>query len=230
MEIYSLTDIGAIRKENQDNYWASVLNVNGKEAGVICLCDGMGGLLNGGYASSTVVKAVRSYILSNFYFEGIFDVVRNVNSDIVKVSNGDKSKAMGTTCTLIVCYDGIYKIFHIGDSRAYLLRNNTSTLLTNDHSAIKEYNISKDNSPDLYNKYKNKLTKCIGVMSNIEPDYYEGKYFEGDKFLLCSDGCWHYLDDIGKISDDTIKDLKGLFENCINYGETDNMTAGVLCI
>ena len=229
MKLYSLTDIGSTRKENQDNYWSAILNVNNEEAGVLCLCDGMGGLNNGGMASRLVVEAVRDYFLNKFIFEGIEDVLRNVNRKIFSMSEGNSKNLMGTTCTLIVLYRGIYKICHIGDSRAYVIRDGNLNQLTTDHSAVNMYGISKQDNPVLWGKYKNKLTRCIGVKEDIYFDYYTGSYFEGDKFFVCSDGCWHFFDNCD-YSDCDICDLKSLFANCISHGEKDNITAGVICI
>lgn len=229
MNIHILTDIGNVRKENQDNYWSSILEVDGVEVGILCICDGMGGLLNGRLASGAVVRAVREYFLSNKGFDGIIDVLNAVNTKIYNTSNGDLKKAMGTTCTLIMCSEGNYKIYHIGDSRAYLLRGNSFMQLTKDHSAIAEYGISKKTNPKMYAKYKSKLTKCIGAVGDISPDILNGTYQDGDRFLLCSDGCWHYFDDF-ELNDSDVNDLATLFNKCKNSGETDNITAGLLCI
>lgn len=229
MRINSLTDIGSKRSDNQDNFWSAVLNVNGDEAGVVCLCDGMGGLEKGELASRLVVSAVREYVLKDFEFSGIEDVLSSINNKIYRMSNGDKTKLMGTTCTVLMCYKGLYHICHIGDSRGYLLRGDSSYLLTTDHSVVKKYGISKDDNPMLWNKYKNKLTKCIGVGTDIEVDLLEGEYQDGDVFLLCSDGCWHFFDD-EELTINSLSNLRTLFARCIQNGETDNLTAGILRI
>lgn len=229
MRIDSLTDIGVKRKDNQDNYWSAVLDVNGSEAGVVCICDGMGGLNNGGLASKMVVEAVRSHILDNFDFSSVESILSKVNLDILSMSDGDKSKLMGTTCTVLLCYRGTYSIYHIGDSRAYKVNSSASELLTVDHSAVKEYNIRKKENPGLWNKYKNKLTRCIGVKDKIVLDYYTGEYTKGDAFLLCSDGCWHLFDDV-VLTKDLVLNLPSLIKSCIANGETDNITVGVLHI
>ena len=229
MEIYTLTDKGDMRRDNQDNYWSAVLDVNGEEAGVVCLCDGMGGLDNGELASRAVIQAIRKYILSDFDFGGIIGILTKINSSIKKYSENTPNKRMGTTCTLIVCYRGRYKICHIGDSRAYLIRNGNASLLTSDHSVLNVYGITKSENPDMWEKYKSKLTRCIGVKDEIQPDVYQGVYQEGDYFFLCSDGCWHYLEDYG-FRMDTLVDLSSLFKAIRVYGETDNITAGILNI
>lgn len=229
MDIISLTDKGAYRENNQDNYWAAVLDVNGEEAGVICLCDGMGGLENGELASRLVTSAVREYILKDFDFSGIIGVLERVNRKIYNMSGGDNSKLMGTTCTIVMCYMGKYNVCHIGDSRGYLFRAGKSYQITEDHSVVHKYKITKEKDPVLWNKYKNKLTKCIGVGTEIEPAFYEGDYVKGDKFVVCSDGCWHIFDDI-EMTNKEISNLYDLFKVCKSHGERDNITAGVLKI
>lgn len=229
MKLISLTDIGVKRRENQDNYWSALLSVDGEEAGVICMCDGMGGLNSGGLASKMVASAVRDYLKTSIDFYGLKDVIEQANKSIYELSNGDKSAVMGTTCTVLFCYQGKYRILHVGDSRCYLLSNHEFNALTVDHSAIKQYGITKEKSELLYKRYKNSLTRCIGVKPEVTLDYYEGNYSEGDSFLVCSDGLWHYLEDYDYFEEDLF-DLKGLVQKCMDSGETDNITVGVLTV
>lgn len=229
MKLISLTDIGVKRRENQDNYWSALLSVDGEEAGVICMCDGMGGLNSGGLASKMVASAVRDYLKTSIDFYGLKDVIEQANKSIYELSNGDKSAVMGTTCTVLLCYQGKYRILHVGDSRCYLLSNHEFNALTVDHSAIKQYGITKEKSELLYKRYKNSLTRCIGVKPEVTLDYYEGNYSEGDSFLVCSDGLWHYLEDYDYFEEDLF-DLKSLVQKCMDSGETDNITVGVLTV
>lgn len=229
MVINSLTDIGVTRSSNQDNFWASRLSVNGKEQAVICLCDGMGGLSHGELASKMVVSAVRGYLLSGNPFDGLDNVIKKVNLEIYRTSSEDKTKMMGTTCTCLQCVDGEYRVWHVGDSRAYLVRNGESKQITIDHSAIRKYGVTKENNPQMYEKYKNKLTRCVGVKQDLQLDYYEGGARVGDRFILCSDGCWRVFE--GKDFDvKLLSDLRRLIDTCIEYGETDNLTASVLTV
>lgn len=228
MKINTLTDIGIKRKENQDNYWAAILDVDGNEAGVICLCDGMGGLNNGGLASKIVVEDVRDYFKDNIDFDGLGAVLRKANKKIYDIANSEGAR-MGTTCTILLCYDGNYKIMHVGDSRCYLLRNHSFNVLTHDHSALAKYKIKKKDNPVLYKKYKNSLTRCIGVKLEVQTDYCEGTYSEGDTFLCCSDGLWHYFEDVEFREEDLLR-LPELVKSCIKCGETDNITVGLLNI
>lgn len=220
MKINSISDIGTIRPDNQDNYWSARLSVNGSETSILCVCDGMGGLEDGGLASKIVVESIRDSILAGTPFNELKGVLVQANKAIRTLSEG---KRMGTTCTVLGCSEGKYEIYHIGDSRCYLVREGKMESLTVDHSAIVEYSISKDLNPDLYKKYKNKLTRCIGLTEEIKVDYIGGDYFEGDIFLVCSDGVWHYFDVNSNyiVNCDSLQELITL---CKQSGERDNMT------
>lgn len=228
MQLKSITDIGAKRKDNQDNYWSALLNIDGMDAGVICLCDGMGGLSNGGLASKIVVESVKEGILEGIPFKELDEIIMQANKTVYGLGQ-DEQSAMGTTCTILQCYGGKYDLWHVGDSRCYLQRGNTFKPITVDHSALREYGITKEADERLYKKYKNSLTRCIGVKPDVQIDYYSGSYMKDDLFFVCSDGMWHYLSQC-QVSREDLLNLDELVKSCINYGETDNITAGVLVV
>lgn len=224
MYIQSLTDIGRTRQENQDNYWSAVLNVDDTETGIVCMCDGMGGLSNGGLASSILVKSVRESILDGVDFSELKSIILQSNKAIYSLSTNNSR--MGTTCTILCCSENKYKIYHVGDSRCYKISDNYVRLLSNDHSVINQYGITKEKNADLYEKYKSKLTRCIGIKEDVIIDEYSGEYKEGDIFLLCSDGFWHYYEEVGYCMD--LQNLKCCVNDCMRYGETDNISVSLL--
>lgn len=229
MILDSLTDVGVKRKDNQDNYWSARLDVNGEEAGVICLCDGMGGLHNGGLASKIVVEAVKEYFLESIDFEGLKARLKEVNSEVVGMGSTCEG-ALGTTCTVLLCFRGRYHILHIGDSRCYRYSGGKLYKLTEDHTVVEKYRKQGKILPDhLMKKYKNALTRCIGVSNTIHIDYVAGDYQDGDIFLVCSDGFWHNLG-VSHFANNDISDLDRLIKKFIAKGETDNITVGVLRI
>lgn len=228
MRIDSNTDIGIKRKENQDNYWSAVLDVDNNEYGIVCLCDGMGGLNNGGLASRMVVNEVRDYLRAGNDFIGLREVLDEVNVKVNSVGVAENVK-MGTTCTVLCCSRGKYQIYHVGDSRCYKISKGVFSSLTEDHSVLRKYGITKKENINLYNKYKNTLTRSIGVKPTVMLDYLEGSYSEGDAFLLCSDGFWHYLDENSYSASD-ILNLKSATGMCMGSGETDNITVSVLYV
>lgn len=225
MDIISVSDIGVKNGVNQDNYWSAILSVDGKELGLLCLCDGMGGLDNGEIASKMVISSIRESILDGIV-DNLDSVLQNVNMSIYSLSKEEK---MGTTCTLLLCSEGKYIIYHIGDSRCYLIRDNKPILLTKDHSAVKEYNVSE--SDPMYKKLRGKLTRCIGVEESIKVDIYKGEYLAEDIFLICCDGFWHYFEKLNDIVRGCNKEeLIELINKYKGLGERDNITVSVLSI
>jgi protein phosphatase len=217
------------REENQDTYWCVKLNVEGYELCVVCVCDGMGGLNEGRLASSLVAKAVRDYYTGgNYDFEGLQSVLEDVNREIY--IKGLSVGAIGTTCTLLSTYKGQYKIFHTGDSRCYKVSNQNVEILTEDHSALaKCRREGKVLTPEKEKKYRNTLTRALGVSGEFKIDYIDGEYNQDDLFLVCSDGFWHYLQD-DDFKSGEINNLKNLTGRFIELGETDNITSIVLTV
>jgi protein phosphatase len=229
MKLQCLTDKGTTSRENQDNYWSVIAEVDGCETGVVCLCDGMGGLKNGGEASKIVVQSVKDYLSKGFDFDGVLSILNEANNKVFMIGGDSKESMMGTTCSLLMLSNGSYRVYHVGDSRVYLLRSGVPYRLTEDHSAVVALNIDKEKEPKKWLKYRSKLTRCIGARSTVKIECYEGIYLPGDTFVVCSDGVWHLFDDI-KLSDGLIEDLQGLLHRCMENGEKDNLTICVLRI
>lgn len=227
MKIFSLTDKGMSRHENQDNYWSAIAMVDDTETCVACICDGMGGLKNGGEASKLVIQGVKDCAKSSFSINDFKTVIEESNNKIYSMSNGSKSSLMGTTCSLLRLSEGKYEILHVGDSRVYIIRDGVANRLTKDHSAVVALNIDKKKEPEKWLKYRSKLTRCVGAKDTVSLDTYKGSYLEGDTFFLCSDGVWHLFEDV-PLTNDYISDLSNLFKECIESGELDNLTAIVV--
>lgn len=223
MRIKSITNI-CNRPENQDNYWCAILKVNSLRLGVVCVCDGMGGLENGGKASTLLVSRVREHFLLNGTIEGIEDVVDEANVEIKSMSE----TRSGTTCTVLMCADGNYYIYNVGDTRCYIWSREGVTQLTTDHTVIQKYkNEGREITPEIEKRYKNVLTSCVGVMDSVKYDIFTGSYTDKDRFLVCSDGFWHTLGDNDFLSGE-ILDLDNMVNRCIDLGESDNITACIL--
>ena len=228
MKLTSITDIGVKRTNNQDNFWASRLNINGSEAGVICLCDGMGGLSNGALTSKIVAERVMQFFKKSIDFKELENIIKEANTYIYEVIS--KKGQSGTTCTILFCLNGEYKILHVGDSRCYRVSSSGVQLLTEDHTVIEKYRKQgRDLPDDLVKKYRNVLTRCVGAEKNVSLDYLEGTYSDGDYFLVCSDGFWHYLKE-SSFSNGDIFNLSLLVGKFKASGETDNITAGLLIV
>jgi protein phosphatase len=224
----SISDIGVRRKDNQDSYWSALAMVDDTETGILCVCDGMGGLENGALASRIAVEAISNAFKSGVDFSKISNVISEANQKIYDIGQ-DEDVKMGTTCTVIQVCEGKWEIFHVGDSRCYKIgRDGSMKLLTIDHSAVKQLGITAKSDPIKYKKYKNSLTRCLGIKEEVKADHYKGSYDRGDSFVVCSDGMWHLFEKDVFRGGVEFDNLNRLVEKCIKYGETDNITCTVI--
>jgi serine/threonine protein phosphatase PrpC/CRP-like cAMP-binding protein len=150
-------------------------------------------------------------------------------------------RGMGTTATVLL-FAGSPEhlrgfIAHVGDSRVYLARQNQSHILTEDHSLMNELvrrgKLNReqiDSSP--YKQYKNAVTRAVGVYSSVEVDTFDFDILPGDRFLICSDGMYAYVDEAElpkQLSDGEVKEVpKALVESANKKGGHDNITAVVI--
>lgn len=230
MIINSVSNISR-KAENQDNYWSGILSIDGAEVGVLCVCDGMGGLRDGAKASSEVVSRIRRFILDGGDIYDIGGVIDDAN-DFIREKNGENRS--GTTCTLLWCSGGRYVVYSVGDSRCYRwgMRDSVPFVdrITVDHTVIEKYRSEgKELSEDVIRKYKNVLTRCVGASSVARYDRFEGSYKSGDSFLVCSDGFWHTISETDFLNGN-IKDINGIVQRCMLRGEVDNITACSLVV
>jgi hypothetical protein len=128
-------------------------------------------------------------------------------------------------------------IAHVGDSRVYLARQSQAHILTEDHSLMNELvrrgKLTRgqiENSP--YKQFKNAVTRAVGVYQSVEVDTFDFDILPGDRFLLCSDGLYSYLDEnnlADVLSDGDVKDVpKRLIELANGGGGHDNITSVVV--
>ncbi len=208
MKIYSKTDIGLLREENQDCVWSGMLS-GGACAAV--LCDGMGGESHGGLASSLAVDVISKRIMENFSEMMNRNSVRNLLITAVSAANSIVTEAaqrqpagtvMGTTCVAAIVSGSRAYIVNVGDSRGYHLFTSEDSeciqQVTKDHSHVQDLidrgEITEEQArihPD-----RNKITRAIGAESMVTPDYFELELEQGDMLLLCSDGLSSYVDDM----------------------------------
>jgi protein phosphatase len=104
---------------------------------------------------------------------------------------------MGTTITVVNVYGKNLYIGHVGDTRAYLIRNNKATCLTNDHSRVGELVRMKLLSPDKVRTHNQRsvLERCLGFNLFVQPDIFKVPAQNNDVIILCSDGVWSVIED-----------------------------------
>lgn len=207
MKIYTKTDIGLVRTENQDSVWGAMLSPN------VCaavLCDGMGGESEGGLASTIAVDVVSKRIAENFNEKMSRNSVRNLlitsvvaaNTFVWDTARTKVRQVMGTTCVAAIVFGGTAYIVNVGDSRAYHLFSQGDDecirQITKDHTHVQDLLDRGEITEDMVKTHaeRHKITRAIGADDSVTPDYFEMPLEPGDKLLLCSDGLSSYGDDM----------------------------------
>jgi protein phosphatase len=176
------TDKGRIRDSNEDGY------VVDRRLQLFAVADGMGGHRGGEVASATALEALRAAVASG---TGLGDAITSANAAVHSKSLGDDELAgMGTTLTAMVPDGHGALVGHVGDSRAYLLRDGELRQLTNDHSLVEEFvregRLTEQEAA--VHPQRSVVTRAIGVDDAVEVDVYSVPLEAGDRLLLCSDG------------------------------------------
>lgn len=235
------TDVGKVRANNEDAYYFPMKRGNSPELYIVA--DGMGGHFGGEIASEIAVNEVSSYINSNLSPDSDDQKVKGIiESAIISANNKILSYAsennvlsgMGTTITMALFHNGSLYIGHVGDSRAYRIRDNNIEQLTRDHSLVwqmaEEGRITMEEAES--HPLKNIITKALGADERIEPDIMEFDLKDNDIIILCSDGLTTMLDN------DIIKSIASSFEpeeaavklidKANSKGGLDNITVGII--
>lgn len=206
LEFAALSDIGLIRSGNED---AIAIK---PEYGLAILADGMGGH-NAGEVASNMATAVILQSLSarlqhalsdsesdfsEFLQSWVSDAIVLANTYIYEASLYETDcGGMGTTIVLALHYKDRLTIAHVGDSRAYRLRQGRLEQLTHDHSWLQEQIDAGLISPEMarFSSNKNLITRALGIAPYIEPELHDYHSQAGDIILLCSDGLSDMLSD-----------------------------------
>lgn len=202
MKIFSKTDKGKVRTDNQDAYFAGRISDSTVFAVV---CDGMGGANAGSFASENAVRHISEYIIKSYRNEMSADeletLVRNAvisaNIELYDMSVNDPLlSGMGTTAVIALVKEDDAVIANVGDSRIYLV-NEEIRQLTRDHSVVQSLIESGKITPEdaKVHPRKNVITRAVGAEENVTPDSAVIKLSDGDSLLLCTDGLSNYLDD-----------------------------------
>lgn len=205
---YGLSDVGLVRKSNQDNFLVDTT------LGLVAVADGMGGQEGGEIASYTALESLRASIVRAMDDEdaagqtnahdpdatwqdpngaavlAVFKAVEFANARVYAANVGNERTSgggMGTTLT------GFWRrrdggpliVFHVGDSRLYRLRGGELSILTRDQTLYQQA-LEAGESDSL--PARNLLLQAIGPLETISPDVTACDCLAGDLLMLCSDG------------------------------------------
>ncbi len=179
--VAAATDIGHVREQNEDRYLVA--------EPVVAVADGMGGHLGGEVAAQLAVETLER--LTERREGSLADRVREANRAVWERSRADPAvSGMGTTLTAAELGEGRARIVHVGDSRAYRLRDGELLRLTEDHTVVHRMVLEGQltEAQAEVHPYRNILTRVLGVEPTVEVDEVEVDLRPGDRLLLCSDG------------------------------------------
>jgi PPM family protein phosphatase len=186
----SITDTGRRRRHNEDAYVC--------EPPLFAVADGMGGAQAGELASGLAAAALRDDTNRSGGEERVDDLIQQANRRVYERQTQDSSASgMGTTITVALVEDSRVAIGHVGDSRAYLIRDRRLEQLTEDHSLVAELVRSGKLSPEEADTHPQRsvITRALGTDPDVDVDTFSVETHPGDLFLLCSDGLTSMVDD-----------------------------------
>lgn len=232
--LYSTTvsDVGTVRSNNQDSSFAG--------EHLIAVCDGMGGHAGGDTASTIAIRSL-AHIEQDDTGGDVETVARMMEASVLAAHDAIVGKAkrerklagMGTTVTAVALVAGYWVVAHIGDSRAYLLRDGKLQRLTCDHSYVQHLIDTGRITPGEAKNHpqRNVVMRVLGDFDiDPRPDIAIRKAHPADRWLLCSDGL------CGVLEDSTIEETMAttsdqgecaqqLVSMSLKAGSTDNVTA-----
>jgi protein phosphatase len=198
------TDLGRVRENNEDKFEFYIpddevtLSSRGQ---VFVVCDGMGGHAAGQIASELACKTFIDVYLNHPAADirtALTEALQAANRYVFLVSRSVAArKGMGTTLTAMVLLQDMAYVVQVGDSRAYRLRGEQLTQITEDHTYMHEMIRMGILTPEqaAVHPQKHVITRAIGIEENVVCDVYEFEIHQGDTYFLCSDGVLNHVED-----------------------------------
>lgn len=244
IEAYGMTHVGRQRQHNEDALLVS------QEARLFLVADGMGGHAAGEIASRIAVDSITEFIVHTKEDDGtwphaydehfrrttnrLMAALRMANTRVLEAMRKDaRLRGMGTTVVACMADGDIMSVAHVGDSRAYLVREGKISRLTNDHSWVFEQVQAGMLTEAEAEKHplRNVITRALGGALSVTPDGNEVESKVGDVYLLCSDGLTGMVpeEEILRLVSENAASLETACQQLIDManerGGLDNITA-----
>jgi PPM family protein phosphatase len=221
----AVTDPGRTRRHNEDSYVI--------EPPLFAIADGMGGAQAGEVASRLATAALKEAGANGGGEQRIADLIQEANRRVYDRSSSDpNTSGMGTTITVALVEDDRVAFGHVGDSRAYLIRQAQMEQLTEDHSLVNELlktgKLSREEAET--HPQRSVITRALGTDPDVDVDTFSVRAEDGDLFLLCSDGLTDMvseesiLDVVERNRSDIDGALRALVKAANHGGGQDNIT------
>jgi protein phosphatase len=199
----AMTDVGLTRQLNEDNWgWRKLSN----RATLYVVADGMGGHDGGEVASALAVSTICSVAQQaeaseppeEAGLEELLDAAFQTANNRIKEDAESKNTDMGTTLvSMLVLENRVAFVANVGDSRAYMLRDQTLHQVSEDHSLVAKMvergRITAEEAR--HHPHSNILLRTVGTERDVDIDIFKFSLEPGDKIIMCSDGLWGEVED-----------------------------------
>ena len=255
VSVFGLSDVGRVRKNNEDSYVVCNLTTGevgltptlrnhtlGSRGSLFLVADGMGGEASGEVASQICTVTVPKRLYDNLKSLGqvsetnfvllVRESIEYANQIIHQKAQNDRAyRGMGTTATAAALFGPYLFVAQVGDSRAYLLRNNQLTQLTRDQTFLnylKEIGAEVPADPEKDSR-RSILTQAVGSGESVDVKVTYTKVRQADTLLLCSDGLYGMVPSADILESvqgtDSLADkCKSLITKANANGGNDNIT------
>ena len=243
MNQWGLTDRGNVRAQNQDYF--TIVRFSPEHA-LAVVCDGMGGVKSGNVASRLATDVFIREVKRTWNASLDDDALRRMLVDAVELANravyehaqlSEDFSGMGTTLVAAFVKTDLAIAVNVGDSRAYLLREQGVTRITEDHSVVQLMVRRGEITEEEARTYpgKNLITRAVGTEPRVSCDVFTLRVAPGDAILLCSDGLSNLLTDqelLFEVVHAVHKEqcCQHLIEIAKDRGAPDNITAVLMLI
>lgn len=235
-----LTDRGQVREKNEDHFGYLLPDFLGNDNSTGCLfaiADGIGGYPLGEFSSKTAIEMlIESFkqFSGDFGLEKIKQTIDSINTNLHNYGYEQVGGPIGTTLSFLVFDEDHIEITHLGDCRIYRIRDKAITQLTRDHTQIQGEIDRGEITPEeaKNHPFKSRIYRSLGPEEKADFDYNTYDLYDGDVFVLCSDGLH------GSVDDEEIRDIvvnnspsvavHQLVELANQRGGSDNITVQVI--
>jgi protein phosphatase len=228
----ALTDIGRIRRQNEDRLLCDEF------LGLFGIADGVGGLPGGAEAAQCAIDQIKRLVSDSADLLDLEAITLETNQAVAQL--GFKMSphfGIGSTLTFGIFRNGKVRLAHVGDSRCYVLRGGELECLTLDHSVENEARARRAKGELIWvnEQHRNALTRCIGQTTPLEVDLITRPLEAGERYFFCSDGITRLLreEEIAEHlsrADQPIDILQEIVELTNVRGGLDNATGVLVCI
>ena len=255
VSVFGVSDRGRVRKNNEDNFVVCDLTTGevgltaplrnhtlGNRGSLFMVADGMGGEASGEVASQICAFAVPKRLYENLKSLGqvsetnfvllLRESIEYANQIIHQKAQSDPAyRGMGTTATASALFGPYLFVAQVGDSRAYLIRNNKLTQLTQDQTFLnylKKIGVEVPADPEKDSR-RSILTQAVGSSENVDVKVTYTKVRQGDTILLCSDGMYNMVPSTDILTsvrgtEPLSNKCKSLIDKANANGGSDNIT------